>query len=59
MHEAMGMKFLSFVQSETISGATASSSPFQTLYNEAFPDANKMLNDEKTGWNTNAKNYKD
>ena len=59
MHEAMGMKFLSFVQSETISGATASSSPFQTLYSEAFPDANKMLNDEKTGWNTNAKNYKD
>ena len=59
MHEAMGMKFMTYVQSETIAGATPNSSPFTTLYSEAFPDANKMLNDDKTGWNTNAKNYKD
>ena len=54
-----GGKFLTHVQSETISGATASSSPFTTLYSESYNDANKLLNDPKTGWNTYAKNYKD
>ncbi len=55
----MSGKFLTHVQSETISGATPSSSPFTTLYSESYNDAYKILNDEKTGWNTYAKNYKD
>ncbi len=54
-----GAKFLTHVQSETISSATANSSSFQTLYSESYNDANDLLNNPKTGWNTYAKNYKD
>ncbi|MBQ4108444.1 MAG: InlB B-repeat-containing protein [Clostridia bacterium] len=54
-----GGRFMTHVQSETISQATASSSPFMTLYSEAYNDANKILNNSETGWNTKAKNYKE
>ncbi len=47
--------FLDKVQNETITSTVA----FMTLYQEAYPDADKILNDPKTGWNTYAKNYKD
>jgi hypothetical protein len=58
MYDAMGQKFMSTVQSETIN-STSGSSQFMTLYQEAFAEADKKLNDPKTGWNTLAKNYKD
>lgn len=58
MYDAMGQKFMSNVQEGTIN-ATTGSSPFMTLYMEAFGAADTKLNDPKTGWNTVAKNYKD
>lgn len=59
IHEAMGAKFMTGVQSDTITNATPSSSPFMTYYTESFNDAKDKLDNEKTGWNTYAKNYKD
>ncbi|MBQ8546517.1 MAG: hypothetical protein IJ437_06225 [Clostridia bacterium] len=59
MYEAMGSKFMTdSVQTATVN-STSTASPFMTLYAEAMPTANKILNDSKTGWNTYAKNYKD
>ena len=59
MYNAMSQKFMSDVQSETVSRATSSSNDFTTLYQDAFPTANDILNNKNTGWNTNAKNYTD
>ena len=57
MNHAMGSKFMTDVQTETVDSGSASK--FTQLYAEKYTDAAKKLNDTKTGWNTNAKNYKD
>ena len=55
MYEAMGQKFMT----SNVQDAAVGGSAFMQLYMEAYSDANKQLNDAKTGWNTYAKNYKD
>lgn len=54
MHNAMGQKFMSSVQEDSVG-----TDQYMTLYQEGFLYGDNKLNNDKTGWNTVAKNYKD